>query len=216
MKTKISRTVSAQPAFSDQYLIDALLEHIPDNIYFKDRQGRFVKINKSQSLFLGLDSTETAVGKTDFDFFKQEHARQAFLDEQNIIESGKPMLNKEELITTTGGISKWFSVTKAPLYNARGDIIGTFGLSRDITDSKELENEREALITQLKEALEHVQTLKGLIPICSHCKKMRDDQGYWHEVEVYVRDHSSAEFSHGLCEECLARFYPEYFPKPAK
>jgi len=205
--------VSRHPSFSDQFFVEALMENIPDNIYFKDLQGRFVKINKSQSLFLGLTSVDEAVGKTDFDFFKQEHAQQAYIDEQKIIESAKPMLNKEELITTVSGVSKWFSVTKAPLYNAVGSIIGTFGLSRDITTHKELENEREALIIQLREAIDHVQTLKGLIPICSHCKKMRDDKGYWHEVEVYVRDHSSAEFSHGLCEECLAKFYPEYFPK---
>jgi PAS domain S-box-containing protein len=189
------------------------MENIPDNIYFKDLQGKFVKINKSQSLFLNLTSAEQAIGQTDFDFFKQEHARQAFIDEQNIIETGQPLLNKEELITTVKGISKWFSVTKAPLYDATGSIIGTFGLSRDITVHKELENEREALIIQLREALAHVQTLKGLIPICSHCKKMRDDKGYWHEVEVYVRDHSSAEFSHGLCEECLVKLYPEFYPK---
>lgn len=202
-----------QITFSDQFFVEALMENIPDNIYFKDQQGRFVKINKSQSLFLNLTSAEEAIGKTDFDFFKKEHAQQAFIDEQKIIETGQPLLNKEELITTVNGISKWFSVTKAPLYNAVGKIIGTFGLSRDNTAHKKLENEREALIIQLREALEHVQTLKGLIPICSHCKKIRDDRGYWHEVEVYVRDHSSAEFSHGLCGDCLEKLYPEYYPK---
>jgi PAS domain S-box-containing protein len=198
--------------FADQFFIEALMENIPDNIYFKDLQGQFVKINKSQSLFLDLGSAAEALGKTDYDFFKYEQAQQAMVDEQQIIRSGQPMLNKEELITTRSGVSKWFSVTKAPFYDAAGNIIGTFGLSRDITAHKVLENEREALIIKLRETLDQVQTLKGLIPICSHCKKIRNDQGYWQEVEVYVRDHSSAEFSHGMCEDCLIKLYPEFYP----
>ncbi len=71
--------------------------------------------------------------------------------------------------------------------------------------------EREHLIAELKEALSKVKTLSGLIPICASCKKVRDDQGYWHQVEAYVREHSDAEFSHGICPECARRLYPELF-----
>jgi PAS domain S-box-containing protein len=199
--------------FSNQFYVEALMENIPDNIYFKDLHGKFVKVNKSQSKFLGLKTPEEAIGKTDFDFFKPEQAQKAYQDEQRIIETGEPLLYKEELITNKKNVSKWFSVTKAPLKDASGGTIGTFGLSRDITRNKELENEREALITQLSEALNHVKTLQGLIPICSHCKKIRDDDGYWHEVEVYIRDHSTVEFSHGLCESCLRDLYPNFYTK---
>ena len=66
---------------------------------------------------------------------------------------------------------------------------------------------------QLSEALEKVKTLRGLLPICSSCKKIRDDKGYWSEVEVYVRDHSDARFSHGICPDCVKELYPDMYDK---
>jgi hypothetical protein len=69
---------------------------------------------------------------------------------------------------------------------------------------------REKLINELQEALANIRTLKGLIPICSSCKKVRDDKGYWQQVEVYVRDHSEAEFTHGICPDCFRKLYPTY------
>jgi hypothetical protein len=63
---------------------------------------------------------------------------------------------------------------------------------------------------QLQEALDNIKTLRGLIPICSHCKKIRDDEGYWQDVAVYVRDHSEAEFSHSICNDCMKKLYPDY------
>ena len=71
--------------------------------------------------------------------------------------------------------------------------------------------ELRRLNAELKEALDNVKTLSGLIPICASCKKIRDDAGYWHEVEVYVRDHTDAQFSHGVCPDCARRLYPAYF-----
>ncbi len=70
---------------------------------------------------------------------------------------------------------------------------------------------REKLIDELQEALANVKALKGLIPICASCKKIRDDEGYWHQVEVYIRDHSEAEFSHGICPDCVKKLYPREF-----
>ncbi len=78
-------------------------------------------------------------------------------------------------------------------------------LTQDITARKRAEQERERLVNDLTEALAQVKTLRGFIPICAWCKKVRDDQGYWHAVEVYVRERSEVEFSHGVCPACLAR-----------
>jgi PAS domain S-box-containing protein len=72
------------------------------------------------------------------------------------------------------------------------------------------EREREALIVQLQEALANVRTLRGLVPICASCKSIRDDSGYWHQVEVYVHNHSEAEFSHSICPECMRKLYPDF------
>ena len=79
-------------------------------------------------------------------------------------------------------------------------------IARDITERKRAGEEREKLIGELTEALNNIKTLRGLIPICASCKKIRDDQGYWQQVEVYVRDRSEAEFSHGLCPDCVKEF----------
>lgn len=75
------------------------------------------------------------------------------------------------------------------------------------------ERERDRLIRELQEALASIKVLRGLLPICSHCKKIRDDKGYWKQVEVYIREHSEAEFSHGLCPDCVRKLYPEYADK---
>ena len=74
-----------------------------------------------------------------------------------------------------------------------------------------LEKEREELIDQLQKALLEVKKLSGLIPICASCKKIRDDRGYWNELETYIRDHSDAEFTHGICPDCKKKIYPELF-----
>jgi K+-sensing histidine kinase KdpD len=71
--------------------------------------------------------------------------------------------------------------------------------------------EREKLVGELKAALAEVKTLTGLLPICSHCKKIRDDRGYWSQIELYLREHSNANFTHSICPECARKFYPEVF-----
>jgi hypothetical protein len=77
----------------------------------------------------------------------------------------------------------------------------------DISERRRAAEERERMIDELKEALANVKTLRGLIPICASCKKIRDDKGYWSQVEVYVRDRSEAEFSHGICPDCMKKLY---------
>ena len=82
---------------------------------------------------------------------------------------------------------------------------------RDRLAHRQAEAERERLIVELQAALANLKILRGLIPICAACKKVRDDQGYWTQVEVYIRDHSEAEFSHGMCPDCMKKWYPEFY-----
>ncbi len=84
------------------------------------------------------------------------------------------------------------------------------GIIRDISERKQHEKEREALIDSLKKSLAKVRKLSGLLPICASCKKIRDDKGYWNQIEAYIRDHSEADFSHGICPDCSRKLYPEY------
>jgi hypothetical protein len=79
----------------------------------------------------------------------------------------------------------------------------------DITKRKEIEADREKLIDKLQDALNKIKTLRGIIPICASCKKIRDDKGYWNQLESYIKEHSEANFSHGICPECIEKLYPE-------
>ena len=82
-------------------------------------------------------------------------------------------------------------------------------LQSEIADRKLAEQEREKLISQLKKALREIKTLRGFVPICANCKKIRDDEGYWQQIEKYIQERSDAKFSHGICPECARKFYPD-------
>jgi diguanylate cyclase (GGDEF)-like protein/PAS domain S-box-containing protein len=118
-------------------LLQTLMDHIPDHIYFKDVESRFIRNSKSQIKTLGLSDPAQAIGKTDFDFFP--HAQRAFDEEQEIIRSGQPSIDFEESVDWPDGHQTWLSSTKVPLRDQNGQIIGTFGISRDITDRKHAE-----------------------------------------------------------------------------
>jgi len=130
-------------------LLDTLLENIPDSIYFKDRQSRFVRFSKAFLKLFKVSDPEDIRGKTDFDFFTEEHARPAFEDEQEIIRTGKPIIGKLEKETHPDGRITWCLTTKMPWYDKDGNIIGTFGISKDATELKraqdQLAYERELL-----------------------------------------------------------------------
>ena len=115
-------------------LLHTLMENTPDHIYFKDTESRFIRINRSLADQFGLDNPVDAVHKTDFDFFTREHAQQAYRDEQNVIESGKPIEGKQEKETWPDEQDTWVSTTKVPIRDRDGRIIGTCGISRDITE----------------------------------------------------------------------------------
>ncbi len=95
----------------------------------------------------------------------------------------------------------------------KGEKRGAFAIYQDITERRRHEAERERLVEELQEALANVKTLRGLLPICASCKKIRGDGGYWSQIETYVRAHSEAEFSHGICPECAKQLYPEQFSR---
>ncbi len=100
-----------------------------------------------------------------------------------------------------------------PIFGENGAIPQVIEYSIDVSQRKRMEEERERLITELKDALARVRVLSGLLPICSSCKKIRDDTGYWSQIEEYIRQHSGAEFSHGICPECAEDLYPEVYKK---
>ncbi len=107
------------------------------------------------------------------------------------------------------GSRRFFDLTLTLIPWPAGDAV--LASIRDASGRILMEQEQDKLICELKQAMEKIKTLRGLLPICSHCKKVRNDEGYWQQVEVYVRDHSMAEFSHGICPDCMKKYYSEYF-----
>jgi two-component system, NtrC family, sensor kinase len=121
-----------------QFYLEKIMDEMPAHIYFKDLQSRFLLTNKSMLKLFGVNTLDELIGRTDFDFFAGEHAQQAFSDEQEIIRTKKEIKKVEKEVWPNGTIT-WVHTTKKPLYNKEGVIIGTFGISKDITETKKAE-----------------------------------------------------------------------------
>lgn len=132
------------------------------------------------------------------------------------IAAGEKEVTFDETKTTDDKDNQHFIVTARPLYNAEGVPLGIVESFQDITARDKLGKERDRLIGELQEALKEVNTLSGLLPICAHCKKVRDDQGYWSQIESYISSHSEAEFSHGICPGCIKEFFPKQYESKKK
>jgi PAS domain S-box-containing protein len=127
-------------------LLNALLDNIPDLIYFKDKESRFLRFSKSLLSHFNLGHNEDLLGKTDFDFVDADMAKGTLEDEQRIIQTGEAMIDREDKEIQKDNSVSWASVTKMPLRNAQGEIMGTFGISKDITRIKNLEIEARDLL----------------------------------------------------------------------
>jgi PAS domain S-box-containing protein len=131
-------------------LLHTLMDNLPDTIYFKDTESRFTRVNKAQAKTLGITSPSEAIGKSDFDFFVHDHARIAFAEEQQIMATGTSLVNKIEKVSRPDGNWTWFTATKVPIFDKNGAIVGTVGVSRDITKIKEFEDELQKAKNELE------------------------------------------------------------------
>lgn len=130
--------------------------------------------------------------------------------QSTLVSSG---LHAEGWYSNLGGKERYITFEAAPIYDSRGELEGAIETLQDITQRQKIEKERDCLIAELKEAFAKVKQLSGFLPICASCKKIRDDKGYWMQIEAYISEHSEAEFSHGICPECAKRFYPDFCEK---
>jgi two-component system sensor histidine kinase/response regulator len=141
----------------ERFLLATLMDNSPDYIYFKDIESRFIRISRALADYFKLRSPSEAIGKTDFDIFDPELARQYLADEQEVMSKGKPVVDKEEEQPRPDGTVRWVSTSKVPLRSPEGEVIGTFGISRDITDRKNA----EVLLQAAKEAAEEANRAKS-------------------------------------------------------
>ena len=181
----------------ERFLLKTLMDNLPDHIYFKDRESRFIAVNRATAASFCFEDPADVLGKTDADLFAREHAQAALRDEQEILRMGQPLVNMEEKETWPDGHETWVSTSKLPLRDPNGNLIGTFGLSRDITEKKRAEEKLAALARELREKNEALE----------------QDLEMARELQQAMLPHRHPHFPHHASNEELAvRFYHFYQP----
>ncbi len=179
----------------------AVVDTMRDAVLVLDDQGRVVDYNPSAFRLAGIRAGEA---RTAFPTLAEPLARA-------LGEGGTEL--QAEVDLEVEGRSRTVELRTSPLAARSGRPLGRLVVLRDITERRAAERERERLLADLKSAAAEINTLRGLLPICSSCKRIRDDQGYWSQIETYISKHADVRFSHGLCPDCARRLYPEVFDK---
>lgn len=182
---------------------DEVFDVIDDAITIHDRDFNVIRANKAAEKMLGKKSAEILKRKC----YECHHGTTAPLKDclcSRALKTSRPAVS--EMFESF--LDKYIEVKALPLLNEEHRVTGLVHIVRDISESKKLEKERENLIFDLAGALFKVKTLSGLLSICASCKKIRDDNGYWKQVDDYIREHSNADFTHGICPECAEREFP--------
>ena len=192
-----------------QQIIEEILRTAPVRVFWKDKNLAYLGCNALFANDAGFSDPKDIIGKDDYQMGWRDQAELYRGDDRQVIESGCEKLLIEEPQTTPEGNTITLLTSKIPLRSSKGETIGILGTYMDITVRKHTEEQRDRLISDLQKALSEVKTLRGFLPICSHCKKIRDDKGYWNQIESYIHKHSDAEFSHGICPECAKKHYPD-------
>ncbi len=201
------RAQAEQALRKSEERFNEFMDNSPAMAYIKDTAGRYVYVNRKMTLSFQIP-LEGWIGKKDAELFPA-HTAQTLEENDLSVFNDERTREIEELVSTPDGKSRYWLSSRFLLRDGDGQWqMG--GLSIDITERKQDEHEREHLLSELREALAAVKSLKGLIPICASCKNIRDDEGYWKQIELYLCEHSELEFTHGICPVCLERLYPDF------
>jgi PAS domain-containing protein len=178
---------------------DMLIDKMNDGVLVIDDRGHIVDMNPSMQAVTRLTRNKSA-GRP---------IGQAFSHQKGLLNNILAQTDGQCEIQLEGYKGKQsYDLLISSLYDHRGQFTGKLIVLRNISAYKKMAQEREQLITELQELLTKVKTLSGLLPICANCKNIRDDDGYWHDVAVYIKKHSDVDFTHGICPECTKKLYP--------
>jgi PAS domain S-box-containing protein len=181
---------------------EAVIENMRDAVIVLDARKRLVDLNRVALQFIGRTAREI-IGQP---------APRVLSDWPELIQACQNIGLPDEAVITMSRGRFTLDLSRSPLYDAQDRLTGCLIVLHDVTERNRAQEEREQLIGELQDALASIKRLKGLIPICASCKKVRDDEGYWHQVEIYLEDHSDADISHGICPECARLLYAESLP----
>lgn len=189
---------------------------IGEGVLVIDEQGRLEFMNPEAERLLGWSAQEL-IGAELHEMIHHRKAEGLLLPAAEcaslrVLKTGKRAGTDDDVFIRKDGTAFPVSYISAPVID-EGKVVAVVIAFHDITQRKQAEQERERLILEHLDALSKIKTLSGMLPICSSCKRIRDDAGYWTQIETYLNEHSEAEFSHGMCPECAEKMYPEYYLK---
>ncbi|MCP3876014.1 MAG: PAS domain S-box protein [Desulfobacteraceae bacterium] len=200
--TEVTNRIIAEKALLKEKLTtEEYINSLPGLFYAFDKQN-FINWNNEWNKITGYTNEELST-KYGTDFFKGDDKVLIKKQMQRVFQEGSAEADAK-IVTKDGQRLPYYFSGVLKKIDGKEYLIG---LGVDISKLKQVEMEREKLIKDLQEALDNIKTLKGLLPICSNCKKVRDDMGYWNQIEGYIQERTEAEFSHGMCPECSDEFY---------
>ncbi|MFZ4620338.1 MAG: PAS domain-containing protein [Bacteroidota bacterium] len=192
---------------SEEFL-QKIIDMSPDGIIFTSLTGKIMRISPKAVTMSGYTDREEVIGHSIFDFIVPEERDRAMFMAKEMLKGNYAGISEYQLIKKDG--TYFFSeINGEVIRDSTGRPTGMMFVERDITERKNIETDRESLLKDLQIALSEVNTLEGVVPICSSCKKIRDEQGIWNILEVYLTKHTDAQFSHGICPDCTTKYHAE-------
>jgi len=205
----IARIVKAEKVLEEKKkAFEELYDKAPVAYFAIGADQRIQKANRKASKLLAIEN-ESIVGRPVIDLyadtpFGKDRAREIL----NNFSAGTETRNAELQMGRADGAVRWVNTSVEIIRDENGKIRKGHLVVLDITEQKKIREEKETLILSLQKALEEIKQLNGLLPICSHCKKIRDDKGYWTRIEDYIENRSDTSFTHGICPECADKYWP--------
>jgi PAS domain S-box-containing protein len=178
-----------------------LLDALPDAVFEIDTHGNIIYLNKTALDKLCVSKNDLAKGINFFDYIEED-----FKIDQSIKKA-----HEAECVLVPKGRTTFPAILFIVPVIENDKLIRYRVTAKDISRLKRAEREQQSLLSGLQKEVVDIKALRGFIPICAHCKRIRDDSGKWHSFEDYIREHTEAEFSHSLCPDCIASLYPDLF-----